>query len=214
MKNDNIKKINTIGKIARILAIIFQIASIVGFVSCIVAGCILMAVPDDSLKLNGTANAILSADKDSKYVRLDGENDSVSFFNGRLKISSEKIETDDDEEALTYNIESNDVTFGDVKLIFALALFAAAVFLIITIIPLFFGGKLAKSLEKCNSPFEENVLKSMGNFGKSLIPLGILRFIIFGITNLGTVLMICIVLMFVYIFKYGAQLQKESDELL
>ena len=214
MKNDNIKKINTIGKVAYIIAIIFQIASIVGFVSCIVAGCVLMAVPDDSLKLNGTANAILSADKDSKYVRLDGENDSVSFFNGRLKISSEKIETDDDEEALTYSIESNNVSFGDVKMICAVVFFGISVFLIITIIPICFGRKLAKSLEKCNSPFEDNVLKCMGNFGKSLIPLGILRFIIFGITNLGTILMICVVLMFVYIFKYGAQLQKESDELL
>lgn len=213
MKNDNIKKINTIGKVAYIIAIIFQIAAIVAAVCLIVGGCIFMAVPDDSVKLNGTANAVLSADKDNKYVSLDGENGSASFFNGRLKFKSEKVKTDD-EESLNYSIDSNDVTLGDIKPVAAVFFFGIAVFLIVAAIPISFGIKLAKSLEKCNSPFEDNVLKCMGNFGKSLIPLGILRFIIFGITNLGTILMICVVLMFVYIFKYGAQLQKESDELL
>ncbi|MDE6087635.1 MAG: hypothetical protein K2G25_04550, partial [Oscillospiraceae bacterium] len=63
----------------------------------------------------------------------------------------------------------------------------------------------------CETPFEENVLKTMKNFGFALIPTGLVCLSDGGISLTAIVLIIAIII-FTYIFKYGAELQKESDE--
>ena len=92
--------------------------------------------------------------------------------------------------------------------------FAAALYIVFTLIVVIFAGKLAKALEKCQSPFEESVTKAMKHFAFSLlIPLA---FMIAenGILNLSVFLAILAVIIFSYIFSYGAKLQQESDETL
>ena len=94
---------------------------------------------------------------------------------------------------------------------------------------LFFVGALCKAFRYCESPFEENVIKKMQNLAISLIPWTIISAIAdsfatslldagsfeFGIgVDMNVVLVIILIFGLVYIFKYGAVLQRESDETL
>ena len=80
-----------------------------------------------------------------------------------------------------------------------------------TEISAYLAKKMAKALENCNSPFEENVIKSMKHFAFSMIPWGIIYGYFFNSLIL-TVLIVLIVMAIVYIFSYGAELQHESDD--
>ena len=75
---------------------------------------------------------------------------------------------------------------------------------------------LFRSLEICESPFEENVLKSMKRFAFSFIPVVILEILWNGhsVSSITTVFIVMVILLFSSIFNYGAQLQQESDETL
>jgi hypothetical protein len=91
-----------------------------------------------------------------------------------------------------------------------------------------FASSLCKAFRDCETPFEDNVIKKMQNLAYSLIPWVFVSAatdsvvsslttnmvaITFGI-DFGVVLIILIVFALVYIFKYGAVLQQESDETL
>ena len=97
------------------------------------------------------------------------------------------------------------------------------------LVTLFFVGALCKAFRYCESPFEENVIKKMQNLAISLIPWTIISSIAesfvtnllnvgrfeFGIgVDFNVVLVIALIFVLVYIFKYGAVLQRESDETL
>ena len=49
------------------------------------------------------------------------------------------------------------------------------------------------------------------NFGKALIPLGVLS-LLSGTTGIAIAFAVLILFLFVNLFKYGAELQKEADE--
>ena len=106
---------------------------------------------------------------------------------------------------------------------------AGASNVIMTLVTLFFVGFLCKAFRYCESPFEENVIKKMQNLAISLIPWTIISSIadnfITNLINVGNfelgisidikvVLVIILIFVLVYIFKYGAVLQRESDETL
>ena len=86
---------------------------------------------------------------------------------------------------------------------------------------------LMKVLKSCETPFCDDVIKKMTLFANSLIPAIILNMVCggmwsslgkgteFGLTvNLGSVLLVAVLYLLVVVFKYGAQLQQESDETL
>ena len=77
-----------------------------------------------------------------------------------------------------------------------------------------FAVRFSKTLEICNSPFEENVLADMKKLGISLIPFGIFTLVTTGVSGLVLVLIIMLVILFINIFKYGAELQQESDDMV
>ena len=97
---------------------------------------------------------------------------------------------------------------------------AGILILAASLVSCIFGKRLADALAKCDSPFEENVLKKMKAFGFSLIPFAVVSLIIKGV-GLLTALFTLIIILFIIqmrfqfypgIFNYGAELQKESDE--
>lgn len=107
-------------------------------------------------------------------------------------------------------------------------LMSVSVVMIMSIITLTFVESLCKAFRDCESPFEEAVIKKMHRLAICLIPWTLVSSIGDSITNsimhgglnwtvsidLGVVLVVLIVLILVYIFKYGAVLQQESDETL
>ena len=219
MKNQNVKKINTIGKVGRIIISIAIVFLIIGFVSCIILGIgslVFSTSASEMVKINGSGAASveignlpfgISPDKVIKVddfnfdmfgisMRLD-DNENVS--DGSMLIESQ-IGIDD----LKFEAGSLFIAFGGVCFIGALiiAAFTAA---------MFFARKLARTLEKCDSPFEADVIKAMKHFGISLIPWAVIN-CLSGVSVVMSILFVLIVLLFVYIFSYGAQLQQESDD--
>ena len=91
-----------------------------------------------------------------------------------------------------------------------------------------FAGKVCKAFRDCQSPFEENVIRRMQYFAYSLIPTVLLESVVAGSIgyflgntdgigvnlNVSTILVVLVVFALVYVFKYGALLQQESDETL
>ncbi len=228
MKNENIRKINTLGKVSRILLIIVRIALIIGIVSCLVGSVITLTLPkDDIATATGTMSAQITVDDSAKFFI---SSDVINI--GGIKISNinELKEHDEDVSILGTDVklkidetESNGKKIYDItaeldakntkSMVFTMffACLTGAVFCAIMLIVIIFAGKFAKTLETCNSPFEDNVIKSMRNFAFSLIPLAVVYLSNGGI-DMTAVVVIIAVIIFSYIFKYGAELQKESDE--
>ncbi|MDE5763660.1 MAG: hypothetical protein K2I00_01670 [Ruminococcus sp.] len=225
MKDQTISKINQLGKVSRIILVIMKVFLIIGIIGCITGIIALLAMP----KTN-----VITADGDvSAQLRI---NSSVfpSYIGKNNSIISESIREDDidfgtfgkefkwnvdastTEDGIVFNINGvldseNRCPFvkNIVYIIVKSGLFCAVMF-----ITAVFGGKLAKTFETCISPFEENILISMKKFAFSLIPTGIVSILYYGTSSLAIVFVVIVVILFTYIFSYGAELQKESDETL
>lgn len=130
------------------------------------------------------------------------------------------------EDNVTIEMISGEVSFT-MREMAVLMLMMAAV-LVMSIVTLTFVEKLCKAFRDCESPFEETVIQKMQRVAICLIPWALISSFGDTITNsmmsggmhwtfsidLGVVLVVLIVLILVYIFKYGAVLQQESDETL
>lgn len=222
MKNENIKKINTLGKVTRIILIIIRVVLIIGIVGYLIATVAFMAIPKtDVITADGTVSAQVTVDCEQippifsdDMIDLEGNDIDFDFAGTDIKWFVEKNMVGNE---IIYDINgtldvdnSSVVVWGMVG-----AMAIGVVFCVVMLIVVIFGGKFAKALEVCNSPFEANVLEAMKKFAFSLIPIGAIVILLNGIMNimsLTTAFIIIVVIMFAFIFKYGAELQKESDE--
>lgn len=218
---DYVKKINTLGKVSKIILIIMRIACIVGIVLTIVGGIVVLATfPTGSTAItsNGVASYEMTADTNrlpssiSFFEDEDITNESFKLFGTKFTLK-DNITDNDGIRTYTMNAEFDSLNSTLFKYGIAGVCFAATVYAAFTLIVVIFAGKLAKALEKCQSPFEESVTKAMKHFAFSLIPVGF-TFVTNGSINLTMVLIILAVIIFSYIFSYGAKLQQESDETL
>lgn len=218
---DYVKKINNLGKVSKIILIIMRIACIVAIVLTIVGGIIVLnTFPTGSTAItsNGTASYEMTADTNrlpssiSFFENEDITNESFKLFGTKFTLK-DNIAVNDGIKTYTLNAEfdspnSTLFKYGIVGVCFGMTIYAA-----FTLIVVIFAGNLAKALETCQSPFEESVTKAMKHFAFSLIPAGF-TFVTDGSLNLTMVLIILAVIIFSYIFSYGAKLQQESDETL
>lgn len=217
MKNKNIKRINTIGTVSQIILSIITVATILLTVMLVIAGVILRAAPDDYITVQGSSSHTLTVHpKVYKNIYTfkvnEGEFDLNKIgFDGTFSV--EKVSEEDGEAVYSINSSLGETTSGDVTDSVSLILFGGAVIMAAFTVAMVFGTRVAKKLRKCESPFEESVIKSMKAFGFSLIPWAVLKF---GNNNNSFVIIIAvlIILMMISVFTYGAELQKESDELL
>lgn len=218
---DYVKRINNLGKVSNIILIIMRIACIVGIVVTIVSGIVVLATfPTGSTAItsNGVASYEMTADTNrlpssiSFFENEDNTNESFKLFGTKFTLK-DNITDNDGIRTYTMNAEFDSLNSTLFKYGIAGVCFAATVYAAFTLIVVIFAGKLAKALEKCQSPFEESVTKAMKHFAFSLIPVGF-TFVTNGSINLTMVLIILAVIIFSYIFNYGAKLQQESDETL
>ncbi len=218
---DYVKKINTLGKVSRIILVIMRCLCMVAIIATIVGGIIIMTVlpkesraitadgvtsfeivVDESLMPEGVVSEI---SEDNEDVALELLGATLSFKDAVTENGSIKKYT------MNADLNAPDSTlivYGFAGICFGMALITA--FGLIVVI---FAGKLAKALETCESPFEEKVTRAMKHFGFSLIPTMAL-FITEQSINLTFILVVIAVIIFSYIFSYGAKLQQESDETL
>lgn len=221
MKNENVKKINTIGKVGYIILIITKIILIVSAVAMVAVGILMLFMPDDFVTINGNADAeivVNTGDLPSfigdNVVKI--EESDVKFNNFSIDLDFLIKENKISDNKRSYDIEAS-LKESDGRLFAvaaSIACFVGAIMLVLWTIVVSFGIKLANALRDCDSPFEQNVILRMKRFGIALLPLGIGTIFLHGALSLTTILLILVVLLFVFIFNYGAQLQQESDETL
>ncbi len=222
MKNANVKKINTVGRVSRIVLLVFRICLIIGIVASLV-GVVMgiigtVVVPDDAVRADITVNGTVEFDNEkipsfisSEILDLEETNVKFGLGNFKIKLFINKII---ENSANGYVIDGN-ASFSDTKLlmlgvvgVFAVSAIGCGVMLVVVI----FGGRLAKALETCESPFEEKVIKAMKSFAFSLIPVGVVVFLTDGVLGLTTAFIVAAIFLFAFVFKYGAELQQQADE--
>ena len=230
MKEQAIQKINKIGKISNIITLIAKILVGIALGVALVGAVICFVIPDSMLKFNMQGTMNMEMDYSSLGISMTEEEMAVAQAEVERGLVSDEATTIT-EIAVTENkiIIAGDTdyisfTMRDAAWLYVLALGVLAM----TFVTLVFIGALCKAFRDCHSPFEENVIKKMQNLAVSLIPWAVVSAVSGSVANsllhqkvnimfsvdLGVILIALVVLVLVYIFKYGAVLQQESDETL
>lgn len=225
MKEQAIQKINAIGKVSSIIALIAKILVGIGLACTIIGAIICFMIPSSLVDVTTTGTTTVNVDFSSLGISLSEE---------EMKEAAASIEEDEDSLAETIFEENSMKITGELEEYTfnmrdaAWMVVMAAIVLLMTFITLVFISALCKAFRDCKSPFEENVIKKMQNVAVSLIPWSVISMstesaanslmnnktnIVFSL-NIGVILIILVVFVLVYIFKYGAVLQQESDETL
>lgn len=231
MKEKAIKKINKLGKIGGIVAKIARIFMIIGAVSLLVCGIILLVIPKDLVKITVSGKMGMEFnfekyfDTDIDQEELDkiiGDTGSIDVEDGKEYAVSDVVVEDG---VIKVSAEADDISYSLRKL--SGTMFAGVFSMAAWIVVLVFIEKLCKSFQKCESPFEEEVLTNLKNFSISMIPWAVVSTlsgeiaslmmdgdIVLGGIDLTYVFIALVIIGLTFIFKYGAMLQKESDETL
>ncbi len=233
MKENAIKKINVFGKVTSIIAKIFKILCFVGAGLLLATTIVIACLPNDLAKITvkGTAAMQFNIEKFGAFpesIRDDIENEIMgdnasTTING---MDEGVVGVEVSETTIDINTESKELTYHLHDLIpFLLCALLSTAVMISTVI---FVEQFCKSLRNCESPFEDNVIKKMRNLAFAMIPWAVLDMVTSGIMalafgadvqinvniNLGMIIVVLVILGLSFIFKYGAVLQKESDETL
>lgn len=216
MKNEITEKINKVGKIGGIVSKVMKgisLACAIVLLVCTFIVCLFL--PADSLKFDGTAQGRLSYNTEQRAIGFDDmENGHIKFMGAELKIDF--VETEDPKEENINNIDisasAEKFTTKQFKAVVALAFSGAGLILVSIYVIFMFVVKLCKALEVCQSPFEADVITAMKKLGYSFIPFGVVSILFNNVSAISVIMTVLVVLLFIYIFSYGAELQRESDD--
>lgn len=231
-KEKALKSINSIGNAGTVISTVMQIFLIIGIIVVIIAGIVVMSIPGDvfefSIRSGGSIEFDASALPKSGIKLLSykpGDSTvNVNFsFNG---INYKTVNTVVDGDHVTTELEGKTNVINRSGLMIVAV--AAAVILMMTMAVMIFIKKLCKSIRDCSTPFEQDVITGLERCAWMLIPWvivcgvakNVIESVLSGAHNLmlsislSTVLVIVLIFGLSYIFKYGAELQTESDETL
>ncbi len=221
MKSETIKKINTFGKVGYIICKIGKIVVMIAAIACLVGGILMCFVPTDAVKIElSTTN--------SAVVTINGDFDLAKFLDlnsadGIIEIGNKtyQIVPNDSDEPITF---TSTVNISNFKWICFACMAVCVAFMFVS----YFAEKLCRYFKDCETPFTTEISGQLTKLAWSLIPTCVLGSLMQSFTesmlmgtldltigvDLITVLLILCVFMLSYIFKHGAALQTESDELL
>ena len=216
VKDKNVKKVNTLGLVSKILLNISLVILIIGIVASIAGGIVFLTIPNDAVAVNGefTGKVSVSDSLPANMIRLEENDIKVGKDGEQMTFTVKESRDEDNSRVYDINFLLDKLTGREFKVITACIMFISAISMMILVVIVIFGRRLAKALEKCDSPFEENVISKMKAFGFSLIPWAVFKLVVGNLGGLVTVIFVLVVLLFISIFNYGAKLQKESDETL
>lgn len=188
MKEQAIKKINTIGKISYIAAIIAKCIVIAGLVATVLVSVLCFTVFGDKIKMDMSGQIDLEMDCETLNIDYDMleelDDEDMDIKKQTVQIGNDKVGTvasisisEQDYKAMNVEIkddtlfaklESENISFTakDVGLLMILA----GISLVMTIVTISFVEALCKAFRDCTSPFDGKVIKKMQNLAISLIP--------------------------------------------
>ena len=230
-KENAIKRINTIGKVGSIISTICLILMCFAIVCTLVGAIILTALPKDLFTVTTNSTAVMNIDVgtvgESAFLP-SGTEDSAGMpgaitMNGTT-YTPEKTEVDGNK--ITTTFVGDEGGFSPRKV--AVLCYVISAFMAISIFLLFNVRKLCEALKTCETPFEQRVIKGIETCTWTLIPWVVFEGFATRISetafshtmstgfnfSLSNVLVILLLFGLGFIFKYGAQLQLESDETL
>lgn len=234
MKEEAIKKINKIGKVSSVFALIGKILIGMSMVALLLSAIVCFVLPKDfmAITLDEKVGFILDVDAFGEVITDEDAEQMKKEFEESFTMEAATGEEAELEEVVvkdnklqakgvvpTYSFTIRDLAWLMVTL---------ALNITMVMITLCFISALCKAFRDCESPFEENVVKKMRNLAYSLIPWAVFSSITNSVANsllqnkisvnftvdLGVIMIVLVVFVLVHIFKYGAMLQQESDETL
>jgi len=238
MNNSSIKQINTAGLVGYIVCILLIILTITGMVATAIGVAAGAAVSREQVSVSVSSNIDIntsSADglfsKLNSFMGIDGVknlNDLITEDGMTVSVNDNDIKdvtVSKSENGYLVNLKTNSVNFTAARLIAALVV--TFLFLGALTVMFYMLKGLMKALWKCETPFAEDVIKWMSRFAVSMFPAVVLGMLTSGFwsyasggtnfsmtINLGSVLAVAVIYLLIIVFKYGAKLQKESDETL
>ena len=223
MENKNIKTINGLGKACRIISRIAMVFCIIGAVCLLGTLVFVRMIPTDRIKITGSADAKIEMDFSGMPIN---EGNAEDIMNAEGVIENDKIKIDDfisldyeiveiDENKAEINLKGDFSQLSKDEIIKEITTETVSAMLEVICMAIVFGfaASLAKAVEKCETPFTEEIINKMKKFGYSLIPLAVIG----GVANgslLSMALLVLVIIMVINIFAYGIQLQQQSDETL
>ena len=218
---ENLKKIQTIGKISKIVALVVCVPAFVATGFALIGATVCASIPESWLSVSGQVNGTveigssLSVWKEA-LERLGGAGEG-SF--GTWSVEGGK---------LFVSLRSPDFENIPLTKMAAVALTAAAFRLAFYGVIFLFVSKFARALEKNSTPFCDACIRYLKVtayvlLGWAIVGKTALKFVgglFFGqlgggvSVDGGMILISLVFLLLAYIFQYGAKLQREADETL
>ena len=226
------RRITVLGKICRIRSMILIVCLIIGVSATLTASVVLMVMPQDGLQADVTGSAKVEVYGSLIEKLPDGivKNIAQSIQEGstKIRINSNDVSGITETEngiVLDASGDISHLTFRRIGLSLLMVSFIIGLLIYLFIML----RKLMREFEICDSPFSNGVVKAMTGFAISLIPYTVLKpaltklagsFITSGnfdidfSLDLSMAFAALVIILLIFIFKYGASLQKESDETL
>ncbi len=237
-KTEAISKINKIGKAGRIISLIVRIFIILGIVGCLIGTICLACLPKGavSYKIGGVFSGYVDVRRFTNEAMDSDDIDAIK--NGVTQGTGRSFKINGMEYAdLTFDVSPDGVIemkaagkgeLVDARKTLIPITLMGLVYCVFSLVSIIFLGNLFKKIETCVTPFCDDIIRGLKNFAYSLIPwafIGSVNNAMAGsmITgdhsfsfdvNLTMVATVLLILALAYIFGYGAELQKESDETL
>lgn len=229
MKQEAIIKINKMGQVGSIIILIVKILLSIALIVTLISIVVTLLLPQDLVSFSVNGNADIQLDLSTFGIDVDEVSDELAASENSIMYNGTKLAiTDFSTAGSKVNITaSGKLAKINMRTVTGI-LFVVLCKVIVIMYMMITAGALAKAFRFCDSPFDDKVIKKMRNFAISLIPwavvttfsAGALEYYLIGnqsinfSLNLNIIFIILIVFALTYIFKYGAQLQKESDETL
>ncbi len=234
MENKFKSKINGIGLVGYIITIILIVATICAMVADGIGIVAASSVASENVEVQINSDIAVTSSSNilsklDKFVGVDGIDD-LSEIEEDATVETEdsdisSITLQKDGDAYILNVQQDAVTFTAGKLIAALVV--SFIYLASIVVMLYMLKALMKAFRACDTPFSADIIKKMERFAYSLIPYAALSMLsesfwnYFMVNdsfdfdlNITKVFIVVFVFILCMIFKYGAELQRESDETL
>ena len=222
--DNNIQKINKMGKIGYVVSNICTIMLYIAAVTCIVAGIMLLAVPYEAIKVTTSHTAVVEVDKANNSALVAFETDGMTVEIDGLTYNN--ISTEETLAKSTTTAATTPYTYS-LRDVYIVCFTGAAVCVVFSLLMKNIRDLFA-CFRDCKSPFTAYISDKLQKIGLLFIPVtiggwvitAVQKYISTGIMDISLgidltmVLMIVMVLTLSAVFRYGTMLQQESDETL
>ena len=233
MENQSVKKINIAGNIGYVISILLIVCTIVSMVGIAIGTIATAVVSNNEINVKIATNVDISSkgnfiNKIIPFVSIDGVDlkNITEEAKDNIKVNDEDISElsiQEQDGGLNIKAKTNEITISMKKI--TIFLVATFVYLLVVTIALYKIKSLMKSLKTAETPFTPEIIKKMTTFANTLIAVVLARTIHGGFVtlltsgnnfhlsfDLSSILLVAVIYLLIFVFKYGAVLQKESDE--